>query len=321
MKPVALVADLKFYPHEAISKLEAKFDLIESTANNPRELSSELSASSVEAYFCGLRIFVGEELLKEAKTIRYLISPATGVNHLDLGYLASRNIEVIKLGDLKSQIQNVYATAELAWGLIGACARRLSSAVDYVKSGNFDRTPFLGLELSGKKLGVVGFGRLGRQVARYGTAFGMHVSVYETDVSKRGAINPLQSVDSLIELLETSDVISVHVPLNEENQNFIDEKMISAIKLGSIFVNTSRGELVDEQALAAALRSGKLFGVGVDVLSGESDGNFSSLDSPLVQASRDGFNAIVTPHIGGWAENAVHLTRSLVIDEFLRKYR
>lgn len=321
MKPVALVADLKFYPHEAISKLAAKFDLIESTANNPRELSSELSASSVEAYFCGLRIYVGEELLKEAKTIRYLISPATGVNHLDLGYLASRNIEVIKLGDLKSQIQNVYATAELAWGLIGACARRLSSAVDYVKSGNFDRNPFLGLELSGKKLGVVGFGRLGRQVARYGTAFGMNVAVYEADVSKREAINPLQSVDSLRELLETSDVISVHVPLNKENQNFIDEKMISAIKLGSIFVNTSRGELVDEQALAAALRSGKLFGVGVDVLSGESDGNFSSLDSPLVQASRDGFNAIVTPHMGGWAENAVHLTRSLVIDEFLRKYR
>jgi len=149
----------------------------------------------------------------------------------------------------------------------------------------------------------------------------MHVSVYETDVSKREAINPLQSVDSLRELLETSDVISVHVPLNKENHNFIDEKMISAIKLGSIFVNTSRGELVDEQALAAALRSGKLFGVGVDVLSGESDGNFSSLDSPLVQASRDGFNVIVTPHIGGWAENAVHLTRSLVIDEFLRSYR
>ena len=321
MKPVALVADLKFYPHEAISKLEARFDLIESKANNPRELSSELSASDVEVYCCGLRIYVGEELLEEAKTIRYLISPATGVNHLDLGYLASRNIEVIKLGDLKSQIQNVYATAELAWGLIGACARRLSSAVDYVKSGNFDRTPFLGLELSGKTLGVVGFGRLGRQVAGYGNAFGMNVAVYETDMSKREAINPLQSVDSLRELLEISNVISVHVPLDKENKNFIDEKMISAIKLGSIFVNTSRGELVDEQALAAALRSGKLFGVGVDVLSGESDGNFSSLNSPLVQASRDGYNAIVTPHIGGWAENAVHLTRSLVIDEFLRKYQ
>lgn len=321
MKPVALVADLKFYPHEAISKLEARFGLIESKANNPRELSSELSASRVEAYFCGLQIYIGERLLNEVKTVRYLISPATGINHLDLGYLASRNIEVIKLGDLKSQIQNVYATAELAWGLIGACARRLSAAVDSVKSGNFDRSPFLGLELSGKTLGVVGFGRLGRQVARYGTAFGMHVAVYETDKSKREAINPLRSVGSLRELLEISDVISVHVPLDKENENFIDEKMISAIKRGSIFVNTSRGELVDEQALAAALRSGQLFGVGVDVLSGESDGNFSSLNSPLVQASRDGFNAIVTPHIGGWAENAVHLTRSLVIDEFLRKYR
>lgn len=114
MKPVALVADLKFYPHEAISKLEARFGLIESKANNPRELSSELSASRVEAYFCGLQIYIGERLLNEVKTVRYLISPATGINHLDLGYLASRNIEVIKLGDLKSQIQNVYATAELA---------------------------------------------------------------------------------------------------------------------------------------------------------------------------------------------------------------
>ena len=195
----------------------------------------------------------------------------------------------------------------------------MNLAVDSVKEGNFDRTLFLGRELLARTLGVVGFGRLGRQVAKYGSAFGMNVVVYETDSAQHNEIAPFQKVDSLEELLNISDVVSVHIPFNDENKNCIDAAMISKIKHGAIFINTSRGELVDEQTLAMAVRSGQLFGVGVDVLSKESEDGFSVSNSPLASAMRDGFNVIVTPHIGGWAHDAVATTRAFVVDEFLRR--
>jgi D-3-phosphoglycerate dehydrogenase len=249
-----------------------------------------------------------------------LVSPATGVNHLDLNYLNSQKISVIKLGDVKNQIQNVFATAELAWGLIIACARRMNLAVGSVKEGDFDRTQFLGRELSGRTLGVVGFGRLGQRVAKYGSVFGMNVAVFETDNAKHALIAPFRKIDSLSELLNISDVVSVHIPFNDENQNCINAAMISEIKRGAIFINTSRGELVDEPALSSSLRSGQLFGVGVDVLSNECGDEFDSTNSPLVSAMRDGFNVIVTPHIGGWAHDAVEMTRTSIVDEFLKRY-
>lgn len=320
MKPVALVADLEFYPQDSVSKLKKRFEVIVSSAKNVHELSEELGKSSAEVFFCGLGIYIGDDLLKKATSLKYLVSPATGVNHLDLDSFGARKISVIKLGDSKDQIENIFATAELAWGLVIACARRLNLAVDSVKEGIFDRTLFLGRELSGRTLGVVGFGRLGRQVAKYGSAFGMNVVVYETDSARHEEIRPLQKVDSLEELLNISDVISVHIPFNDENKNYMNASMISKIKHGAIFINTSRGELVDEKALVGALRSGHLSGVGVDVLSEESEDGFSVSNSPLVSAMRDGFNAIVTPHIGGWAHDAVEITRSLVVDEFLKRY-
>jgi len=321
LTPVVLVSDFDFYPQDSVAKLKSKFNVISSSAKNADELSDELRDSNAEAFFCGLGIYIGEDLLKKVTSLRYLVSPATGINHLDLSYLNSQKISVIKLGDIKNQIQNVFATAELAWGLIIACARRMNLAVESVKEGDFDRTQFLGRELSGRTLGVVGFGRLGQQVAKYGSVFGMNVVVFETDSAKHAVIAPFRKIDSLVELLNISDVVSVHIPFNDENQNCINAAMISEIKRGAIFINTSRGELVDELALSSSLRSGQLFGVGVDVLSNESDDEFEARNSPLVSAMRDGFNVIVTPHIGGWAHDAVEMTRTFIVDEFLKKYQ
>lgn len=319
MKPVVLVADYDFYPSGAIECLSIRFDVLPSSARSAVELRRELSATNAFAYFCGLGIYLGEESLSEAIELRLIVSPATGTNHFDSKFLLAQNIEILKLGDFKDQIQNIFATAELAWGLAIACARRLDLATESVKVGNFDRTPFLGRELSGKTLGVVGFGRLGQQVAKYGSAFGMNVVVFETDKTKHATISPFRKIDSLALLMSISDVISVHIPLTDKNEKCINAEMISKIKPGAIFINTSRGELVDEFALASSLRSGQLFGVGVDVLRNESSGWFSASNSPLVSAMNDGLNVIVTPHIGGWSHDAVAITRSIMVDEFLKR--
>ena len=224
---------------------------------------------------------------------------------------------VIHLGQLKDQIKEVFATAELTWGLLLAVSRNLVIAHQHVSKGLFDREVFLGRELQGRTLGVIGYGRLGKKVSEFGRAFGMNVKITEIDVEKTSELpQGVESVE-LDRLLDESDVISIHLPLTNETQKYIDERKISKMKAGAILLNTSRGEILDEIAASHAIESRHLYGVGVDVLSGEVSENFDPLSSPLVLAAKKGFNVVVTPHIGGWAENAVMKTRDLVAEALI----
>ena len=200
-----------------------------------------------------------------------------------------------------------------------AVVRKIIPAHESVVSGSFDRRPFLGVDLAGRTLGIIGYGRLGRRVAEYGQAFGMRVVVCDTDDSK--VLNLANGVTAcnLDQLLSTSDVVSIHVPLNQQTHRLITGVQISKMKNGSVLINTSRGEVVDELAIFEALDTGKLYGVGVDVLVGENANNFSSDNSPLVRAAACNLNVVVSPHIGGWTKQAVATTRSIVIEELLRR--
>ena len=232
-------------------------------------------------------------------------------------YLMARDIKVIHLGQLKDQIKEVFATAELTWGLLLAVSRNLVIAHQHVSKGLFDREVFLGRELQGRTLGVIGYGRLGKKVSEFGRAFGMNVKITEIDVEKTSELpQGVESVE-LDRLLDESDVISIHLPLTNETQKYIDERKISKMKAGAILLNTSRGEILDEIAASHAIESRHLYGVGVDVLSGEVSENFNPLSSPLVLAAKKGSNVVVTPHIGGWAENAVMKTRDLVAEALI----
>jgi D-3-phosphoglycerate dehydrogenase len=248
-----------------------------------------------------------------------VVSPATGTNHLDIDYLNSRNIKLIYLGDFSTEISNVFSTAELTWSLLLTVVRRIIPAHGSVISGSFDRGPFLGIDLAGRTLGIIGYGRLGRRVAEYGLAFGMRVVVCDVnDARVANLANGITSC-SLGQLLSTSDVVSIHVPLNQQTHRLITESQISMMKNGSVIINTSRGEVLDELAIVEALTTGKLYGVGVDVLVGENANNFSSNDSPLVKAASRNLNVVVSPHIGGWTKQAVATTRTLVVEELLRQ--
>ena len=319
MKPVALVVESEFYPPDSLQKLAEKTTIITSKAITQEQLRSELLQNDAEILFCGLGISINQSLLDMVANIKYLVSPATGTNHLDINYLESRNIKVIHLGQFTDQISNVFSTAELTWSLLLAVVRKIVPAQSSVTLGNFDRRPFLGIDLSGRTLGIIGFGRLGRRVADYGLAFGMRVVVCDTDEAKISKLQGGVTAKNLDELLEMSDVVTVHAPLNSKTEGLLDRAKISKIKSGAVLINTSRGELVDEVSIVEALKTGKLYGVGTDVLVGENAENFSANDSPLVKAALQNLNVVVTPHIGGWAKDAVSTTRSLVVDELLRK--
>ena len=147
----------------------------------------------------------------------------------------------------------------------------------------------------------------------------MRVIVCDTDNLK--VLNLANGINacSLDRLLTISDVISIHVPLTEQTNRLITDSEISKMKSGVVLVNTSRGEVIDELAIVEALKSGKLYGVGVDVLVGENAADFSSVKSPLVIAASQNLNVVVSPHIGGWTTQAVATTRSLVVEELFRQ--
>ena len=317
MKPNLIVMDIKYCSDSTIKKLQSHFNLFPSTARTISDLRSDLIETQSKFLQCGLGIKIGNELLDGIENFQCVVSPTTGLDHLDIKYLMARDIKVIHLGQLKDQIKEVFATAELTWGLLLAVSRNLVIAHQHVSKGLFDREVFLGRELQGRTLGVIGYGRLGKKVSEFGRAFGMNVKITEIDVEKTSELpQGVESVE-LDRLLDESDVISIHLPLTNETQKYIDERKISKMKAGAILLNTSRGEILDEIAASHAIESGHLYGVGVDVLSGEVSENFNPLSSPLVLAAKKGFNVVVTPHIGGWAENAVMKTRDLVAEALI----
>ncbi len=317
MKPNLLVMDIKYCSDLTIKKLQSHFNLFPSTARTVSDLRSDLISTQSKFLQCGLGIKIGNELLDNVENFQCVVSPTTGLDHLDIDYLMARDIKVIHLGQLKDEIKEVFATAELTWGLLLAVSRHLVIAHQHVSKGLFDREVFLGRELQGRTLGVIGYGRLGKKVSEYGQAFGMDVKVTEIDVQK--TLELPQGVErvEIDRLLAESDVISIHLPLTNETQKYLDDKKISKMKAGAILINTSRGEILDEIAASQALESGRLYGVGVDVLSGEVSENFDLLSSPLVKAANHGLNVVITPHIGGWSENAVMKTRDLVAEALI----
>lgn len=319
MKPIALIIEAEYYPQELLRQLEEKVSIIRSSAVTQEQLRSDLQSHNIEILFCGLGIKIDESLLGQVANIKFVVSPATGTNHLDINYLNARNIKLIYLGDFSNEISNVFSTAELAWTLLLTVVRKVIPAHRSVVSGSFDRGPFLGVDLAGRTLGIIGYGRLGHRVAEYGQAFGMRVVVCDIDDSK--VLNLANGVTrcNLDQLLSTSDVVSIHVPLNQQTNRLITDVQISKMKNGAVLINTSRGEVVDELAIVEALNTGKLYGVGVDVLVGENANDFSSENSPLVRAATRNLNVVVSPHIGGWTKQAVATTRSLVVEELLRQ--
>ena len=170
--------------------------------------------------------------------------------------------------------------------------------------------------LSRLSLGIVGFGRLGQQVARYGQAFGMTVRFYDPNVDGQGT--GIERTDTLEVLVAGSDIVTLHPVLNAETTRLIGPDIIALFKPGSYLINTARGEVVDENAVIAALETGQLRGYAADVLAGEFDPAFDASAHPLVQYSTLNGNVLLTPHIGGSTFDAWYETERRVLEKTLQ---
>ncbi|MBW1887645.1 MAG: hydroxyacid dehydrogenase, partial [Deltaproteobacteria bacterium] len=247
-----------------------------------------------------MKVHITNDMVKKAENLKIISCATTGSDHIEREELEKRSIPVRTLKEDQDLLLNLTPAAELSWALLMACVRKLPSAFDHVKSGQWDREQFPGIMLRGKRMGIIGCGRLGDWVGRYALAFGMEVLGYDpyVDPFPDGFTRV-----TLEELVRTSDFISVHVHLSEETRGLVSRKYFEMMKPGIVFINTSRGAVIDETALLEGLMSGRVGAAGLDVLEGEPD-----IDQhPLVIYSRSHDNLMITPHCGGFSPDAVEL--------------
>lgn len=240
-----------------------------------------------------LRHQVDAEIMDAAPDLKVIVSATTGLDHIDMEYAARKNITVLSLRGETEFLRSIPATAELTWGLLLALMRNIPLAHVSVLAGEWQRDRFKGHDLAGKRLGILGLGRIGEKIARYGLAFDMRVSAY--DPHRKDALPGVTMKDTMEALFRNTDVLSIHVSLNTETINLISVRELNLLPRGSYLVNTARGAVLDENALLAALHSGHLAGAALDVLAGER----TSERSPLIEYAHAYSNLLLTPHIGG----------------------
>jgi D-3-phosphoglycerate dehydrogenase len=249
-----------------------------------------------------LGLKVDRPVLAAGKALQVVGTPTTGLDHIDLQAAQERGLTVLSLKGERAFLDQVYATAEHTFALLLSLVRHIPAAFEAVKSYEWRRDLYRGRELSGKALGIVGCGRLGSMVARYGAAFGMRVLVYDPYLARiqDGAV----ACSTLEELLAQSDVVSIHVPLNPETEGMLAEAQLVQLRPGAILINTARGAVVDETALLHALETGRLAGAAVDVICNEQELSQGAIN-PLIEYTRTHDNLIITPHIGGATQESI----------------
>ncbi|MEX1007415.1 MAG: D-glycerate dehydrogenase [Acidimicrobiia bacterium] len=247
----------------------------------PEELVA--AAAEVDAIVCVLTDRIDAALLRAGvPRLQVVADVAVGYDNIDVAAAADLGIAVCNTPGVLDE-----TTADLAFLLILAAARRASDAEADLRQGRwsgFRMDRFLGVDVHGRMLGVVGFGRIGQAVARRAAGFGMEVLHHtRRDTGITGW------VEDLDELLRASDVVTLHVPLTPETTHLIDARRLTLMKRSAVLVNTSRGPVVDEEALAIALEDGTIFGAGIDVYEREPEVHPRLLAAP---------HAVLLPHIG-----------------------
>ena len=258
------------------------------------DLKSYLNKNDVDWIFTNpnKQNFILDESILEGSGIKGINTASTGMNHIDLNFCEKNNIEVWSLKDDYELINDLPSTSELAFGLMMSLMRNIPKSFHSVKDGNWDYEPYVGHQIKGKTIGIIGYGRLGKIMCDL--FYGWGVKLLSTDPYER--ITTARGVP-LIELLEESDVVFLHTHVTEETRGMVDEEFLSYMKEGSYLINTSRGELVEERAIIDSLELGHLKGYGTDVISDE----FGDIkNSELIDFSiNPNNNVVITPHIGG----------------------
>lgn len=261
-----------------------------------------------------------EKFLSNYKSLRYIATPTTSITHIDIEYCHSKNIQIISLKNFRDLIADFTSTVEIAWWHLIELNRLCTKAQESVINGEWDRSKFFTKSFSKQKIGIVGFGRIGKQLAKIAQNFGLQVSVFDVDLEKFLDTEPIiTKAVSLSELFESCNIVVICVDDRASNFNLINKQTLSHIvNKGTILVNISRGFILNSQDCVSALESGLLGGLGVDVLP-EEEVSFSShslFNNPIIRAKLNSdLNISITPHIGGATIDSLKIAAQAVFEE------
>jgi len=242
-------------------------------------------AKDVDAIIVRSKPKVTRKVIEAAKRLKVIGRAGVGLDNIDLNAARERGIEVVNSPAASSR-----SVAELTWALILAVARKVAFADRKMREGIWAKKQCMGIELEGKTIGIIGFGRIGYNVAKIARCFGMRVLLYDVIKNEERAKEVGGKFVELEELLRESDVVTIHVPLLDSTYHLIDEEKLKLMKKNAILINPARGPIVDTEALVKALKEGWIYGAGLDVFEEEP----LPKDHPLTKLD----NVVLTPHIG-----------------------
>lgn len=306
---MAKIVISEFMNDAAVAELAATHDVLYETDLVDRPLDLARHAATARALIVRNRTQVTAELLDQCPDLKVIGRLGVGLENIDLEACAARGVEVCP-----ARGANAVSVAEYVVGTLLSLLRYTHAATGPVIAGDWPRNEFMGREASGRTLGLVGFGDIARQVALRARALGMTVVAHDPFVAGDDPV--WREMDAtpmaLDRLLATADAVSLHIPFTPETRNLIDAEAIDRMKDDAILINSARGGIVDEAALVAALKGGRLGGAAIDVFAAE------PVDAQSGDRFRDVPNLILTPHIAGVTHEANRRTGLVTAENVLR---
>lgn len=246
---------------------------------------------------------VTEEVMEKMPKLKIIGRAGVGVDNIDIPAATKRGITVVN-----APAGNTIATAELTFGLMLALVRKICAANASIRKGEWNRAAFQGTELAGKTLGVIGFGRIGSEVAKRAQAFDMNVLAYSPTLTQERAEKVGAKASNLNDILSSADIITLHLPATPETNGMVNAELLKKMKPGVLLINTARGTLIDHVALKHALETGHVAGAAVDVYPQEPPENYELMQMDQV---------VATPHIAASTKEAQLKVAFVVAEEVL----
>jgi len=258
---------------------------------------------------------VDEEILNFFPNLKYLVTPSTGINHIELGICKKKKIKVFSLLNNRKKLDEIRASSEFTFLLALNSLRRLDKAISEVDNKRWRKNEDImrGQELYGKSVGIIGLGRIGSNIAKWFKMFGADVTYY--DVINKGKKYKKKSIKYIF---SNTSIICICCSLNEKTQNLIDLSTLKLLKKDSILINTSRGEVINEKDLVNFLKKRKDIFFSADVLAGETNG--SNLKSKLLNMHKKR-RVIITPHISGASNESQTKAAQISIDLLKKNFK
>jgi len=286
---IAVITPIKHLNLEDL--IESKGEVFYCEEASKQQVRKLIMSESIDTILCNPNkqtYIIDKDLLIDSK-VRLINTCSTGLSHIDIEYCNKNNIEIYSLTKDYELINNLPSTSELAFGLMLDILRNITASRQHVINHGWDYTKYIGRQIKGLKVGIIGYGRLGRLMHRYCDAFEAISFIYDPYID--GYNNLL-----LDEFISKCDLISLHVHLNEETKYMINKTSLSKSKSELIIINTSRGAVVKENDIIEMLNSGALGGYATDVLEDE---NVNLRKSKLINEMKNNNKILITPHIGG----------------------